>query len=341
VPLVDFGENWDGRGTQYRADFKRGFIPGEVVQEKQHVRTFYAETDDPDMDGEAVLAAALAFGGPGPPLPAAWSVHPQDANAYLVTYDAVQGQVPEVWQLKATYSTYLDPIQEAAELSWGGASEQRVIEGAQSWIDADDVEHTADEVPYPGLTVDDLYPVTNSAFEVFSPPPTEQEPYRILTVQKNFAIPTAALVGPPTPLAGFDPQLIDDNYTFRINSAPFVVPGVPTAFPVDTVLLAQPPQAKWTFQRAVQYYATTWTFWIRTRRPWYLRAADMGWNQLVAPADPDQGTLRIVVNGQFSANQQKLDGGGRYAPGRTPVVYLTYRTKARADFNDLDLFLGM
>lgn len=339
MALIDFGEQWDTRGTQYRADFRRGFVPGEVVQEKQHVRTFYAETDDPQMDGEDVLAAALAWAGPGPPLPAAWSVHPSDPQSLLVTYDAVQKDVPEVWQLRANYSTYTDPIQEAAELSWGGAANQWVVEGAQSWIDQDGTEHTADEVPYPGLPAGSLYPVTNSAYEMFSPPPVEQEVYRILTVVKNFAIPSAA-VGIPTPLNGFDPQVIDANYTFRTNGTPFVVPGVPGAFPVDTVLLSAPPSAKWQFQKAVQYYQTTWVFWVR-KRPWYLRAADMGWNQLVDAANPDAGTVRIVVNGQFSANQQKLDGAGRYAPGRVPVVYLTYRTKARANFNELDLFAGM
>ena len=137
MALIDFGENWDGRGTQYRAQFLRGLPAGTTVQEKQHVRTFYAETDDPEADGQEVIDLALAWTGPGPPLPASWSPHPQDADALLVTYEALQKDVPEVWQLKATYSTYLDPIQEPAEISWSGASEMRVLVGAQTFITYD------------------------------------------------------------------------------------------------------------------------------------------------------------------------------------------------------------
>jgi hypothetical protein len=339
MALIDFGEEWNGRSTQYRTDFRRGIAPVVYIQEKQHVRTFYAETDDGTTDGQAVITDALAWAGPGAPLPIAWSAHPNDANALLVTYEAAQQQTPEVWQLRANYATYLDPILEPADLQWAGQATNWVVEGAQTWIDSAGTEHDATTAPYPGLPAGSLYPVTNSAYEMFSPPPTELEPYRVLTVLKNFAIPASAATI-PTPTNGFDPLLIDNNYTYRINSQPFTVPGCPTPFPVDTVLLSAPPQAKWTFQKAEAFYATSWVFWIR-KRPWYLRAADMGWNQLVNAADPTQGTVRIVVNGQFSANQQKLNGAGRYAPGRTPVVYLTYRTKLRADFNELNLFQGM
>jgi len=339
MALIDSGEQWEARGTQYRADFRRGFVPGEVVQEKQHVRAYYAETDDPQMDGQAVIAAALAWAGPGPPLPAAWSAHPNDPDALLVTYEALQKDVPEVWQLKANYSTYLDPVQEAAEISWSGAANQWVIEGAQTWISDDGVEHTADEAPYPGLPVGSPYPITNSAYDAFSPPPAEQEPYAILTVQKNFTIPTAA-IAIPTPQAGYDPLLVQTNYLNRINSVPFAVPGVPASFPKDTVLLAGQPAAKWMFVKAVQYFQTTWLFWVR-QRPWYLRAADMGWNQFYQkPLGGPEWKGRIFVGNQFSANQQKLDGSGhlKTTPG---TVYLTYRTKLRADFNELNLFQGM
>jgi hypothetical protein len=327
MALIDFGENWEARGTQYRADFRRGFVPGEVVQEKQHVRTFYAETDDPQMDGEGVIAAALAWAGPGPPLPPAWDPHPNDPNALLVTYEARQRDVPEVWQLSANYSTYLDPIQEAAEIAWAGAANQWVVEDALSYFDL----VTGDEITGP-------VSVTNSAGDRFSPPPAELEPYAILTVTKNFAIPTAA-IPIPTPPAGYDPLLVQSNYVNRLNRTPFAVPGVPASFPVDTVLLSGQPAAKWMFQKAVQYYQTSWVFWVR-KRPWYLRAADMGWNQW---ADKAIGSsyVRIVINGQFSANQQCLDGNGALAARGAPVVYLTYRTKDRADFNELNLFQGM
>jgi len=338
MALIDFGEIWDQRGTQYRADFRRG-LAAEVVQEKQHVRAFYAETDDPQADGQEVINLALVWPGPGPPLPPVWDPHPNDPNALLATYDAVQKEVPEVWQIRANYSTYLDPTAELAEIGWGGAAQQRVVEGAEAFLDEDGVEHYPTDPGYPALPAGSLYPITNSAFEPFSPPPVEPEPYAILTVVKNFNIP-AGPVEIPTPAGGFDMQVVLDNYVFRLNSAAFSVPGVAAPFPVDTVLLAQPPTAKWQFQRGVAFYQTTWVFWIR-HRLWYLRAADMGWNQLITPDDASSGRTPIVVGNHQAANQQKLDGHGQALTGGEPVVYLTYRTKKRADFNELLLFAGM
>jgi len=349
-------EKWEGRSTQYRGN---DWVRGLNIQRRTHVRVWYCETDSYDDMGvdnntQEALNLALEFTGPNP-VPGIGEVHPSDNFTFVSYHEVMQNQnTPTVFEIRVYYEVLIMPSDEPAVLNWGDNALERVLEGAVSYFPnyptnpADTTEWTATHSPFPNLPKGSLYPITNSVFDTFIPPPTEPEHFRVLTVVKNFLLPQYDVMGTGSnlvdPSDGFDPKMVDAYYSRRTNSKPFVVPGVADPFPVDTVFLATSPTARWEFRNMIAYYATTWTFWIRARG-WWLLPADMGFRQFENPGAGNYSPIPIYAGGNIVQNQVPLDGAGRMLnPPRQvprPLRFLKYRKYFQADFNQLRLFDGL
>lgn len=338
MALVELAETWDGRSTNYKPEFRRG----SWIQERTHVRVYHVEVSTRLHTSQEVLTLALAAG-----LPATWTVHPSDPLAQVWSYDVANNtDAPEFWTIRVNYQTAPHPVDEPADIEWGDGSFEFVLEGAQAWIDSSGTEHTADASPYPGLTADDFYPITNSALDPFDPPPTDPEHYRILTVKKNFDLITGytGTGTGVTPTSGFDPRIMDRDFSRYVNNVPFVVPGVGEPFENGTVFLAEHPRAVRQFRNAVEFWQVTFTFWIRARG-WELRILDMGYRRFAVADTPgyfsgEENTV-IYRGTQPAQNPVKLDGAGNEAAIGNPPVILRYRLRGLCDFNELNLFEGL
>lgn len=366
--LIELSETWDGRNLIFRPDFRRGTF----LQERGLIRKFIACTSDPLMDGQDVYEQALLWGGvleptyetfmSPDPLPPLWGFHPSDPYATLTNHEIVQNKdSPEWWEITCNYALVPYPVDEPASWEWGDGSVELILEGAEAFVDSTGTERFATESPYPDLASGSLYPIVNSALDPFDPPPTDPEHYRVLTVTKNFAIKncTGGGVGTGTgksattgtgaanvvtPRAGFDVQLIDKWYARRINSVPFIVPGVCDPFPTGTVFLAEMPKARQEFKNNIDFFTTTWVFWIRMRG-WNLRIADLGFRKNAVQGVPGyiSGELPVPIffGPQPIQNPAKLTSTGDVAEIGDPVNFLNYRIRKKANFNDLDLFEGL
>lgn len=347
--LTELGETHlgGGRSTTFKPDFRRGTF----LQERSHTRTYLAHTDGVLVNSATVWTLALAWGGGPEPLPAVWSVHPVDTQSLLTHHELTQhADDPEWWTIRCNYSTMPDPVDEVAELDWGDGSIELVLDGAQAYIQQDGVtEVLPTESPYPGLTANELYPITNSAGDPFDPPPTDPEHYRVLTVTKNFALyncfgTATGSLNTISPSLGWEPSIVDDFFARRINSTPFAVPDVCNPYPAGTVFLAEMPKAKAEYRNNVQYWATTWRFWIRARG-WTLRIADMGFRKNFIYGIPGfisgEPPTIICTGGQPAQNARKLNSSGDEAEIGEQVYYLHYRIRKKADFNQLGLFAGL
>lgn len=344
-------ELWEMRGTRYKPEFRRG----SWIQERSHVRTFRAHTLDVLTDPQQVIDEALVWTGGPEPLPKVWAAHPSDPIALMRNHEATQRHDnPQYWLLTCNYDTFPDPINEPAIIEFGSASREWIFEGAEAFVLDDDTESLPTDYPYPNLTAKDLYPITNSAIDVFDPPPTDQEFFRTIIVTRNFkrketkdcmglGSSTSTVAGGVTPYYGFDPRVVDAYYSRRVNSVPFTVPGICKPLSANTVFLVEPPSAREEFRNNIAYLSTRWVFHYR-ERGWELRIADLGYRQNAVSGEPwwlsgqEPKIIYPGISGQPAQNPQKLDGNGDVQPLGLPAIFLRYRVRKLADFNELQLF---
>lgn len=327
MPVTDIVETFDGRENTYTGNYREA----DLKEERRWVKVFHVIDDSTDLD--TVLTNAqltgtqfISYSNGALGFPIQWDKHPINSD-YVAKEFHVRQLGSDVYDSKVitvTYVLYQDPTLLPAEVEWDKGSYERVVEGA----------FTAGFVNNQAIPNDPLnrYPLTNSAYDPFDPPPVWQEPYRIIKVTKHFK--------PPLPWG--DDQNLIKNYVKRLNFSDYTVKdatGQTVTYPSGTVLMDEPPVINVKFSDNAKYYVCKFTFKVRdlagSGQSWDLRLADLGfryWDNINSVPVP------IFVGGQAAQNPQKLDGSGNQLAINQPTVYLSYQIFATAEFGDLQLF---
>lgn len=314
---------WEGETTTFAQEFRQ-VSTGVFVQERRHVVRFQYVLDNFNVSTATILAQAITAG-----LPVIGSLHPDDTAAWLATYNVTRNsESANHGNIDCNYTTSPNPLDEPAGVSYGDSSTERVFEGAEAFVNADGSEELPGDPTgsWPDLAPTDPYPITNSAFNQFIPPPADQESYMVLTITKNLSV------------AQWAPFTFLQNYVRRINSAVFTVKGI--AFPIKSVFLARPPRADEQYDKntGVRYYRTSWEFWCR-ERGWDLVLGDFGYRELNVASSPEFGDRPIYgqLSGAPVTEPVKLDGQGQKADQTQPTFFLRFRVRKLADFTTLPI----
>ncbi len=293
MAVVSVSEIWDGRdgsdGEKYERDRSRSF----------RVRT------DSQLDGPVTVLGHAS-------IPALYTLYvgangELDTGAFVTKRTAGhEGDDPQVWAVKVEYSTISrDPDRQ------GNASQPENPLLRPPEIEFDFINDRVPALPnIPGPAA-----CTNSAGDVFDPPPEVEKPRLILRVNHN--------------RGQFDPLAAED-FLNSVNSQPVF------GFDERKVKLTV-YKAKRAYESGVVFWPTQFEFQFNSDT-WDLRLLDQGYRKLPA-IDGKLQQIRDPATQQPITKPALLDGAGLELAVNGAAVYRTFTVLKERNHNLLNIIL--